>query len=163
MGELMAALVKYADSDSTKDPESDEEKPGKGKKSGSMKGQQYNSTSQGGNGKRKASGNLDFVANTCAQNNNQHRKGRPAWPGGSRLNLEAIMNQPCPRHGSLDKPATHLWKDCYIIKEFKASDIFQKNHGPNGGSGPGSHGLGYGGGGSNTGFQGQGNQGDYSQ
>ena len=33
MGELMAALVKYADSDSTKDPDSDEEKAGKGKKS----------------------------------------------------------------------------------------------------------------------------------
>ena len=31
MGELMAALVKCADSDSTKDPESGEEKAGKGK------------------------------------------------------------------------------------------------------------------------------------
>ena len=38
MGELMAALIKYADSDSTKDPESDDEKPGKGKKSGNGKG-----------------------------------------------------------------------------------------------------------------------------
>src|SRR6266511_4014644 len=38
MGELMAALVKYANSDSTKDPESDEEKAGKGKKSGNTKG-----------------------------------------------------------------------------------------------------------------------------
>ena len=32
MGQLMAALVKYADSDSTKDPVSDEEKIGKGKR-----------------------------------------------------------------------------------------------------------------------------------
>ena len=39
MGTLMAALVKYADSDSTKDPKSDEEKPRKGKKSGGTKGQ----------------------------------------------------------------------------------------------------------------------------
>ena len=31
MGQLMAALVKYADSDSTKNPVSDEEKTGKGK------------------------------------------------------------------------------------------------------------------------------------
>ena len=31
MGTLMAALVKYADSDSTKDPESDDEKAGKGR------------------------------------------------------------------------------------------------------------------------------------
>ena len=30
MSMLMAALVKYADSDNTKDPESEEEKPGKG-------------------------------------------------------------------------------------------------------------------------------------
>ena len=38
MGTLMAALVKYADSDSTKDPESDDEKPGKGKKNDGAKG-----------------------------------------------------------------------------------------------------------------------------
>ena len=38
MGQLMAALVKYADSDSTKDPESDDEKAGKGKKSSNAKG-----------------------------------------------------------------------------------------------------------------------------
>ena len=38
MGELMADLVKYADSDSTKDPESDDDKPGKGKKSSNAKG-----------------------------------------------------------------------------------------------------------------------------
>ena len=34
----MASLVKYADSDSTKDPESDEEKTRKGKKRGNAKG-----------------------------------------------------------------------------------------------------------------------------
>ena len=38
MGQLMAALVKYADSDSTKVPASDEEKIGKGKKNGNGKG-----------------------------------------------------------------------------------------------------------------------------
>ena len=75
MGELMAALVKYADSDSTKDPDSDEEKAGKGKKSGSAKGQQHNMAGHSSNGKRKAEGGLDFVANCNAQNNNQHRKG----------------------------------------------------------------------------------------
>ena len=63
-GTLMAALVKYADSDSTKDPESDDEKPGKGKKSGSNKGQQHNPAGHGNNGKRKADNSLDFVANT---------------------------------------------------------------------------------------------------
>ena len=64
----MAALVKYADSDSAKDPVSDEEKPGKGKKSSGVKGQ------QGGNGKRGADGNLDFVANIGGRNYNQRRK-----------------------------------------------------------------------------------------
>ena len=38
MGTLMAALVKYVDSDNTKDPDSDEEKPEKGKKNGGAKG-----------------------------------------------------------------------------------------------------------------------------
>ena len=38
MGTLMAALVKYADSDSTKDPESDDDKTGKGKKNSNSKG-----------------------------------------------------------------------------------------------------------------------------
>ena len=68
----MAALVKYADSDSTKDLVSDEEKTGKGKKNDNDKGHQHNPTSQGGN-KRKAD---EFVANTNAQGNNQWRKGR---------------------------------------------------------------------------------------
>ena len=45
MGELMAALVKYADSDSTKDPNLDDERPGKGKKSSNTKGQQHNPVS----------------------------------------------------------------------------------------------------------------------
>ena len=55
MGTLMAALVKYADSDGTKDPPSDDERAGKGKKNGNGKGPQHNPTSQGGN-KRKADG-----------------------------------------------------------------------------------------------------------
>ena len=77
MGTLMAALVKYADSDGTKAPESDDEKPGKEKKSSNIKGQQHNPTNQGGNGKRKADNSFDFVANTNGQNNGQRRKGKP--------------------------------------------------------------------------------------
>ena len=45
----MEALVKYTNSDSTKDPESDEEKAGKGKKSGNAKGQQHNTNMQSNN------------------------------------------------------------------------------------------------------------------
>ena len=59
----MAALVKYADSDSTKDPVSYEEKATKGKKNDNDKGHQHNPVNQGGN-KRKAD---EFVANTNAQ------------------------------------------------------------------------------------------------
>ena len=65
MGQLMAALVKYADSDSTKDPESDDEKAGKGKRNGNGKGSQHNPANQGGT-KRKSDGSLDFVANASA-------------------------------------------------------------------------------------------------
>ena len=78
MGMLMAALVKYADSASTKDPESDDDKTGNGKKSGSTKGQQHNPAGHGNNGKRKADNTLDFVANTNTQDNGQRRKGKPS-------------------------------------------------------------------------------------
>ena len=59
-------LLKYANSDSTKDPESDDEKSGKGKKNDGAKGQQHNQAGHGNNGKRKADSNSDFVANTNA-------------------------------------------------------------------------------------------------
>ena len=142
MGTLMAALVKYDDSDNTKDPDSDEEKPEKGKKNDGAKGQQHNQGGHGNNGKRKA--DSDFVANA----NVQHRKGKPPQRGGG-MNLERLLNQPCPKHGTKEVPATHLWKDCHIMKEFKNSDLFRYDQGPSGGSGPGFHG----GGGSNSGFQ----------
>ena len=89
----MAALARYADSDSTKDLESDVEKVGKEKKSGNAKGQ-HNMVSQGGNGKRKANDVLDFVPNTNTQSNSQRRKGKMLAPqfGGSKFKLEAMMN-----------------------------------------------------------------------
>ena len=69
MGTLMASLVKYADSDSTKDPASDDEKTWKGKRNGNGKGQQHNPGNQGGN-KRKADGSPELVANASTQGNN---------------------------------------------------------------------------------------------
>ena len=74
---LMAALVKYADSDSTKDPASDDEKTRKGKRNGNGKGQQHNPVNQSGN-KRKVDGNPELVANANTQGNNQRRKDK--WP-----------------------------------------------------------------------------------
>ena len=41
------------------------------------------------------------------------------------MNLEHLLNQPCPKHGTQDKPAMHLWKDCFIMREFKNSDLFR--------------------------------------
>ena len=97
MGTLMAALVKYADFDGTKDPPSDDERAGKGKKNGNGKGPQHNPGNQGGS-KRKADGSLEFVA-----------KGRPPpRAGGSGPTLEQLLNEPCPRHGSREKPATQI-------------------------------------------------------
>src|SRR5215216_2590505 len=123
----MEALVKYADSDSTKDPETDEEKTGKGKKNGNAKGQQHNTAGQGNNGKRKADDGSDFVANTNAQNNNQSRQGKTSAPrlGGPKFNIDAVMNQPCPKHSTPDKPATHMWKDCFIMREYRNSSFIR--------------------------------------
>ena len=170
----MAALVKYADSDSTKDPESDDDKTGKGKKNNSSKGQQHHWVGNGGGGKRKADGNMDFVANTNVQDNGQRRKDRPKNSSGApnpnpnRLNY--LLSQPCPRHETKEEPANHLWKDCFIMQEFKNSNNFRYDHGSGGGSG---FGPGYGGGSSSSGFNGnpgghngqnsQNNQGGYNQ
>ena len=82
----------------------------------------------GNSGKRKADNSLDFVANTNAQDNGLRRKGKPPPRGGgpspNPKRLSYLLNQPCPKHGSQDKPATHLWKDCYIMQELKNSDFF---------------------------------------
>ena len=114
----MAALVKYADSDNTKDPDSDNEKPEKGKRNGSVKGQQHNQGGHGNNGKRKA--DSDLVANT----NVQRHRGKSPQRGGT-MNLERLLNQPCPKHGTKEVPATHLWKDCNIMRQFKNSNLFR--------------------------------------
>ena len=47
MGELMAALIKYANSGSTKDPESDKDKTRKGKKNSNGKGLQHHTVGSG--------------------------------------------------------------------------------------------------------------------
>ena len=159
MGTLTAALVKYANFESTKDAESDDENTGKGKKRGNTKGPQHNPTYQGGNNKCKADGSLEFVANSNVQGNNQRRKGRPP-PRGPML--EQLLNEPCLRHVTPQLLATHLWKECTIMKAFKNSNMFDGNHGQGGNSGGGGfHGPG---GGSNSNFQNsQGNQGGYNQ
>lgn len=108
----MAALVKYADFDSTKDPESDDDKTWKGKKSSNTKGQQHNPAGHGINGKRKVDNSLDFVANTNVQDKGQRCKGKPpqhsGGPSPNPERLSYLLNQPGPKHRSQDKPTTHL-------------------------------------------------------
>ena len=36
-----------------------------------------------------------------------------------------MMNQPCPKHGTWEKPAAHLWKDCFIMREYRNSKKFR--------------------------------------
>ena len=80
----MAALVKYADSDSTKDPETDDDEAGKGRKNSNSKQQQYKPAGHGNGGKRKADGSMDFVANTIAQD------GR----SGAEVKRQIVMGLP---------------------------------------------------------------------
>ena len=118
--------------------------------------QQHNSASQGGN-KRKADGNPEFVANANAQGNSQRRKGKPPRSGGSGPSLEQLLNEPCPRHDTRERLATHLWKDCAIMKAFKNSNTYDGHNGSGGGSGAGGfHGPGGGLGSSVQGRQGGG-------
>ena len=101
-----------------------------------------------------------ILANTNTQNNNQCRKGKPPQFKGPKLNLEAMLNEPCLKHIFPNRPSGHLWKDCFIMKEYKSSGFHQdhnNNNGPHGGSGSSSHGPDFGDGGSISGYQGQGN------
>ena len=149
MGELMAALTKYADSDSTKDPSSDDEKAGKGKKNGNGKGQSQNPAGNNNQGKRKnQDGGSELVANTNTGGKRRNGNGKPPFGGPKPFNLEAMLSKPCPEHSQPEKPATHAWKDCYIMREFRNYSLNQHHgsgNGPPGGSGSGSQGGGFGG------------------
>ena len=155
----MAALTKYADSDSTKDPGSDDEKSGQGKKGNNGKGQQPSVAGSSNPGKRKhPDGGSELVANT----NTRSSRAKGKTP----INLEEILSKPCPEHSRPDKPARHTWGDCSIMQQFQ-DYILQRHrhdsHGPLGGSAPGSSGAGFGAGGSETGYQGQSDHGGHNQ
>ena len=79
-------------SHSTKDPESDDGKTGKGKRNDSRKGQQHNPVNQSGN-KRKADVNPEFVANVNTQGNNQRHKGKWSRTGGLYTFLHGLWSR----------------------------------------------------------------------
>jgi hypothetical protein len=73
MGDLMDVLTRYAESDNMKDPTSDDEKSGKGKKNGG-KGHQPNGNGNNNNNNHKCKNHersSDFVANTNTGFKNQ--------------------------------------------------------------------------------------------
>ena len=77
MGELMDTLTRYAESDDTKDFDSDDEKENEIKRGDGAKGHFQNSrcnNNEGGQGERRQhDGVSDFVANTNARPQNQRR------------------------------------------------------------------------------------------
>ena len=108
-------------------------------------------------GKRKhPDGESELVANT----RNTRAKGK------APINLEEMLNRPCPEHSRPNKPARHTWGDCYTMQQFR-DYVLQQHHGningPSGGSGPGGSGAGFGAGGSGSSYQGQGNHGGHNQ
>nr|XP_040249637.1 vegetative cell wall protein gp1-like [Aegilops tauschii subsp. strangulata] len=148
MGELMTALIKYAGFDNTKDPGSDDEKSNEGKKSGNGKGQQQNmagnnGNNQGNGGKRRhPDGGSDLVANTNTRYKNQRHNGNGKPPFGSAkpFNMEAVLNDMCPKHGLPNRPSSsHAWKDCWVMREFRNYSLnlnHGNNNGPPGGPSP---------------------------
>ena len=119
----MTALTKYADSDNTKDPGSDEEKSNQGKKNNQGK-------SFGNNGnqsrQKNAGGRSELVATANTGPNVPKGNGRyKPYLRGNRppLNLEATRRKPCPEHSTPDKPSMHAWGDCFIIQSFSDSSV----------------------------------------
>ena len=125
MGELMAALTKYADSDNTKDPASDEEKSSQGKKGNDGKGQQPGAAGGNNAGKQKHSeGGSELVANTNTGNGRVKGNGDYRQPFyRNKVSLEEMLNKPCPEHSRNGKQATHTWGNCSIMRDFRNQGI----------------------------------------
>lgn len=153
MGELMNALTKYAESDSTKDPGADGAPKGKGKKGNDGKGHQQGSGGNGGKCKNSEGGS-DLVTNTNA--GSKYPKRPDARKNFKPKNSDEALKGPCPKHSLPNKPATHSWEDCSIMRAF--SQRFQ-NHQGGGGGDPGSSGGGSAGGYHQPHFQGAGGSG----
>ena len=106
MGELMNAVIKYAESDKTKDADSKEDKAGQSKKNGGK-----GSESQQ-NKRRHDQNTSDLVANTNVGYQQQKQGGsnyRKSEGGGFRPNIfEAAMQGPC-RCGEDDSSLTSHW------------------------------------------------------
>src|SRR4051812_29013584 len=117
MGELMNVVIKYAESDKTKDADFEEDKARQNKKNGGKGSQSQNQQT-----KRQIDQTAsDLVANTNAgyqrqkQGGNNYRKSG----GSDHPNIfEEAMKGPCPSHSKPGRLANHSWEDCNFMKEF---------------------------------------------
>src|SRR3954470_1172733 len=105
MGERKNAMIKYAESDKTKDVDSQEDKAGQSKKNGG-KGSQSQS-----NKRRHDQNTSDLVANTntvCQRQKQGASNCRKTEGGGfCPSSFEAAMQAPCPTHSKPGRPANH--------------------------------------------------------
>src|SRR4051812_14659987 len=117
MGELMDSVIKYAESDKTKDVDSEEDKAVQNKKNGGKGSESQNQQTK----RRLDQTASDLVANMNVgyqrqkQGGNNYRKSERGYHPNS---FEAAMKGPCPSHSKPGRPANHSWEDCNFMKEF---------------------------------------------
>ena len=140
----MNAVIKYAESDKTKNAEPQQDKAGQNKNGGKTSQNQNQQTKR-----RLDQTTSDLVANTNVGSQRQKQGGNNyRKPEGNFRpnNYEAAMKGPCPTHSKPGRPANHTWEDCFFMKEFAR----RGNQGPPGSGG----GAGQGGNNQNPGYQG---------
>ena len=113
---------------------------------------------QNANRKRKpVNGGLESMKDNNKRTKNQPQEKHPKEAHGrscrqssckhkALFSLEEMLSKPCPEHSRPEKPANHLWKNCYIMREFRKYSVQQhcdNGDGRSGGSGMGGSGSGY--------------------
>src|ERR1041385_4946378 len=129
IGELMNIVIKYAESDKTKDAEPQQAKAGQNKNGGKTSQNQSQQTKR-----RLDQTTSDLVAKTNVGSQTQKHGGNNyRKPEGNFRpnNFEVAMKIPCPTHSKPGRPANHTWEDCYFMKEFAR----RGNQGPPGSGG----------------------------
>src|SRR3954468_5975592 len=116
MGELMNAVIKYAESEKTKDDDSEEDKAGPSKNNDG-KGSQSQQ-----NKHRHDQNTSDLVANTNVGYQRQKQGGsnyHKSEGGGFCPNsFEAAMQVPYPSYSKPGRPANHTWEQCNSMKGY---------------------------------------------
>ena len=121
-----------------KDPGVDEAPDGKGKKPVQGNGGKGPQQNNGGNGGKRKSpdGGSELVAN--ANTGPRYQKGNNGGKNFKPKSFEELLKGPCPKHGSKEKPTTHSWEDCRIMRAY--GERFQNHQGDPGARAGGSSG-----------------------